>query len=145
MAGFKLEAEEAEDESISTINVVPFVDIVLVLLIIFMLTSVTIVKASLMVDLPKAASAGDRVDSTVNIVFTKKEKLFVDGKPATLQQLGRIVRGQVGADPKLQAVISADRRSNYGKVIEIIDIVKLSGVKTFALNIERKAVQGPRP
>ena len=50
--------EESDDEVIAEINVVPFVDIVLVLLITFMLTSSAIVRASIPVELPTAASAG---------------------------------------------------------------------------------------
>ena len=45
-------------------------------------------------------------------------------------------RGQP-ANPKLQAVISADKGVEYGKVVEIIDIVKQNGVGAFALDIER--------
>jgi biopolymer transport protein ExbD len=56
-------SRETEDEGIlASINVIPFVDIVLVLLVIFMLTSAAIVRASLRVELPKAASGGARVE-----------------------------------------------------------------------------------
>ena len=48
-----------EDEGLlANINIIPFVDIVLVLLIIFMLTSIAIVRASMVVNLPKAATGG---------------------------------------------------------------------------------------
>ena len=47
---------DSDDEVMSDINITPFVDVVLVLLIILMVTSVDIVKASLIVKLPKAAS-----------------------------------------------------------------------------------------
>ena len=58
MADTTATLSEIEDEEISAINIIPFVDIVLVLLIIFMVTSTAIVRASLQVNLPKAASAG---------------------------------------------------------------------------------------
>ena len=51
------------------------------------------------------------------------------------------VRSEKQKNPKLQAVISADKGVPYGAVVNVIDLVKLNGVKTFALNIERK----PRP
>ena len=60
---------EEDDEVIASINIVPFVDIVLVLLIIFMITSSAIAKASISVDLPSAASAGNAVSSTLNVVL----------------------------------------------------------------------------
>ena len=69
-----------DDGPISSINIIPFVDIVLVLLVIFMLTSATIIRASLKVELPKAASAGSRVESTLNLVYSKDEQLAIDGQ-----------------------------------------------------------------
>ena len=71
---------ESEDDVIATINIIPFVDIVLVLLIIFMITSTAIARASLGVDLPRAASGGEAVTSTVNIVLTHTGELFVNGE-----------------------------------------------------------------
>ena len=132
----KLEQLE-EDGPISDINIIPFVDIVLVLLIIFMVTSTTIVKAALRVDLPQAASAGESVQTTLNIVFTPEDELFLDGSQVTREELAALVKQSVAGNPETQAVISADKGNPYGDVVALIDLVKQSGVKTFALNIER--------
>ena len=132
----------AEDEGIlSSINVIPFVDIVLVLLVIFMLTSAAIMRASLKVELPRAATAGSKVDSTINLTYTAKGELELNGEPVTRAAAARYVQQQAKADPKTRAVISADRGVDYGKVIEVIDLVKLNGITSFALDVER-AVPG---
>lgn len=131
----------AADESeglLSAINVTPFVDIVLVLLIILMVTSVQIVKASLEVDLPSAASGGDAVDSTVNVVIDKDGEMRIDGEPTTEQALIELVRGESRRNPKVRAVIAADRGVVYDRVVRVIDLVKSNGVKSFALNIQRE-------
>jgi biopolymer transport protein ExbD len=133
-----------DDDIMSSINIVPFVDIVLVLLIIFMLTSAAIAKASIEVKLPRAASAGSKVDSTLNFVYTAEGTLEVDGKPMSLAEAARLVRREVKANPKVQAVISADKAVDYGLVIDLIDLVKLNGVSDFALDVERKA-KAPSP
>ena len=132
----KLEQLE-EDGPISDINIIPFVDIVLVLLIIFMVTSTTIVKAALRVDLPQAASAGESVQTTLNIVFTSDNELFLDGQSVTREEITTLIEQTVAANPATQAVISADKGNPYGDVVALIDLVKRSGVRTFALNIER--------
>lgn len=127
----------SEDRDISDINVTPFVDIALVLLIILMVTSTHIVKASIQVDLPKAASGGQAVSSTLNVVITKEGTLFLDGMPIDEAALARKVEGEKRTNPDLQAVIAADRGVSYGRVVQVIDLVKTNGVKSFALNIER--------
>ncbi len=126
-----------DDEPIATINIIPFVDIVLVLLIIFMVTSTAIIKASFEVNLPRAASGGAAVKSTLNLVLTSDEKLFLNGQPTTRDELGPAVAREAQGVPDLQAVIAADKRAPYGEVVALIDVVKQNGVKAFALNLER--------
>jgi len=140
MASLDLEADD--DGPISSINIVPFVDIVLVLLVIFMLTSATIIRASLKVELPKAASAGSRVEATLNLVYTKTAELVVNGQPVpSLREAAAIVRREAAKSPKMQAVIAADKAVPYGRVVELIDLVKANGIAAFALDVER----GPTP
>lgn len=127
------------DDVISAINITPFVDIVLVLLIIFMVTSTAIVKASLQVDLPKAASGESQVDTTINIVLTKEQELFFNGAPVSENELIDSIKLAAQGDSKAQAVIAADTAVEYGKVIHLIDLVKQNGIAKFALNIERQA------
>ncbi|OGQ92275.1 MAG: hypothetical protein A2284_03540 [Deltaproteobacteria bacterium RIFOXYA12_FULL_61_11] len=132
---------ELDDEGpLASINIVPFVDIVLVLLIIFMLTSAAIVKASLKVELPKAASGGTKVESTLNLLYDLRGHLFVNGEQvADLEAGAALVRAAVAESPTTQAVIAADEGVPYGKVVELIDLVKQNGISTFALDIERRA------
>ena len=125
-----------DDDIVASINIVPFVDIVLVLLIIFMLTSSTIARASISVDLPTAASADTVVNSTLNVVLRADGEIFLNGKSADVKTLGKFVARAAWKDKDLQAVISADKSIDYGQVIKLIDIVKQNGVKSFALNIE---------
>ena len=134
---------DADDGVMSSINVIPFVDIVLVLLIIFMLTSAVIAKASLKVELPKAATAGATVNTTINLTFSKSGELLLNGEPRTMEQASAYIRGEAAKDPKTQAVISADTTVQYGKVVDLIDMVKLAGVTTFALDVERIAPPTP--
>ena len=127
-----------DDDIIASINIIPFVDIVLVLLVIFMLTSATIMKASLKVDLPKAASGGSRVESTINLVYTRDYKILLNGKELpSLAEAAAFVRQEATANPKTQAVIAADKAVAYGRVVELIDLVKQNGITAFALDIEK--------
>lgn len=136
MAG---QATSDSDDAISAINVTPFVDIVLVLLIILMVTSTEIVRASLKVELPKAASGGEVVESTLNIVVTKEGDYYLDGAQVTEEQIVERIKAEQATNAKLQAVIAADRGVIYGRVVRVIDLIKKNGVTGFALNIEREA------
>src|SRR5215203_3435323 len=114
----KLKEAAADDEGLlASINIIPFVDIVLVLLVIFMLTSAAIVKASLKVELPKAASGGSKVDSTVNLLLNKEGQLLVNGEAvASIMDAAVIVkRESQPPNSATQAVVAADQGVAYGK------------------------------
>ena len=136
MAGY---VSQDDDEVIAQINIIPFVDISLVLLIIFLLTANLIARANIPVDLPRAANANESVGATVNIVLTASGELFLDGTPVTPGALTASVATRFHADPKLRAVISADRAVRYEHVVAIIDALKQIGLGAFALNIEHAA------
>lgn len=61
------------DEAIADINVVPLVDIILVVLIIFMVTAPMIMKPSINVNLPKAASGDETIPSSLSISIAAGE------------------------------------------------------------------------
>jgi biopolymer transport protein ExbD len=130
-------ASSDSEETISAINVTPFVDIVLVLLVILMVTSSQIVKSAMKVDLPKAASGGDAVSTTLNVLITRQGELMLDGQTVGSAQLAARVKQAARANPKLQAVVAADQGVPYGKVVAVLDLVKGAGVKSFALNVDK--------
>src|SRR5258708_17261753 len=117
-------ADEAEG-LLAQINIIPFVDIVLVLLIIFMLTSATIVRSSLKVELPKAASGGSQVETTLNLVYSKDDKLLVNGQAVpSLTAAGAIVRQMAAAHPETPARDAADQSAAAraaGQSIHVVD------------------------
>jgi|AP45_3_1055517.scaffolds.fasta_scaffold68671_2 biopolymer transport protein ExbD len=127
-----------DDDLIAGINVTPLVDIVLVVLIIFMVTATDIVKAQIGVDLPKAASGQAEVKTTLTFKVKKDGTYLLDAKEMTLEQIAKHIGSVKKDDPDLRAVIAADKDVEYGKVIELIDTIKLNGIEKFALNIQRK-------
>ncbi len=136
MAGFNAGGDE---DIIAGINVTPLVDIILVLLIIFMVTTSYIVRAQIEVDLPKAASGQDEVQTTATLQVTAEGTFKLNGEAATLEEIGVWVKKESEKNPELRAIIAADKKVEYEKVIEVVDVVKLNGVEKFALNINRKS------
>ncbi|AKU92331.1 ExbD/TolR family protein [Vulgatibacter incomptus] len=138
-------AQDPDEEMISGINVTPLVDITLVLLIIFMVTATYIVRETIEVDLPRAASGGETVGTTLNLVLDKEGKLYVDGAEATADAARDAVRAAVAKDPDSRAIISADKSVSHGQVVELIDLVKTQGLTKFAINIEKDAASEATP
>jgi biopolymer transport protein TolR len=127
-----------DDEIISGINVTPLVDIVLVLLIIFMVTATYIVRASIEVELPRAAHGGESVGTLLAVVLTKDGEVYLDGVRRDEAQLVARTREAVAKDGNARVIISADRAASHGAVVRVIDLVKDAGVTKFAIQIEKE-------
>jgi biopolymer transport protein ExbD len=127
-----------EDDLIADINVTPLVDVVLVLLIIFMVTATYIVRASIEVDLPRAAHGGEAVGTVLSVVVTRANEVFLDGVRVPEEDLVRRTREAVGKDSDTRVVISADRAALHGAVVRVIDLVKGAGATRFAIHVEKE-------
>lgn len=130
-------SRDEDDEMISGINVTPLVDVMLVLLIIFMVTATYIVKETIEVDLPRAASGGETLGTTLTFVLDKDGTLYVDGAESSFDAARAQVREALTQDKDARAIISADKACSHGQVVEIIDLVKTEGLVKFAINIEK--------
>jgi len=129
---------DQHDDMMSEINVVPLVDVILVVLIIFMVTAPMIMKPSINVNLPKAASGDATKPSKLNITIGSDGKINLDGKIVEDAEIQAVALAEVQKNPETQAIISADKDVPHGRVVSILDIVKSSGVKKFAISIDKK-------
>ena len=129
---------DSGDDVMAEINVVPLVDVILVVLIIFMVTAPMIMKPSINVNLPKAASGDATVPSKLSISISADGKLVLDGKAVEDSQITMSAQDEVKKNPDIQAIISADKDVPHGRVVAVLDLVKGAGVKKFAISIDKK-------
>ncbi|HPI39896.1 MAG TPA: biopolymer transporter ExbD [Pseudobdellovibrionaceae bacterium] len=128
----------SSDETISDINIVPLVDIILVVLIIFMVTAPAMINPSVEVDLPSAASGDSTEPSLLNVMITLDGRVFVNNEEVDEERVRKMAQQEFEKSKDTQAVISADQGANYGFVIQVIDWIKSTGIKNFAVTTERQ-------
>ena len=131
-------AVDNEDEAITGINVTPLVDITLVLLIIFMVTARYIVKATIEVELPRAAHGGETVQKTFAVLVTREGRSFLNGVPVDDEALVSEVHKARAAGEDVQAIVGADKNATHGTVTHLLDLLKGAGVTKFAIQIEKQ-------
>lgn len=125
-----------DDDGINEINVTPLVDVMLVLLVIFLVASIYIVKEAIEVELPKAASAGETLDTTLAIVIDREGHLYLNGRPASEDIIAKTCAAAAAKDSNAQAIIAADQYVKHGDVIHVIDMVRTNGLTRFAINVK---------
>ncbi|RME16896.1 MAG: biopolymer transporter ExbD [Bdellovibrio sp.] len=129
---------DQDDAPIAEINIVPFVDIILVVLIIFMVTTPFIMKPSIHINLPKAASGEETTPTQLNFSITANGTIFLNGKKISENEISEKSKEALSQNPLTQAIISADKDVPHGTVIKVIDLVKSSGITKFAITIDKK-------
>ncbi len=134
-----------DDDVMADINITPFVDIILVVLIIFMVTASTIVKDSIKVNLPEAASGEATESTSLGLTLTSDGGLSLDGEVVSLEQLkARLKTAQQESDDVV-CLIAADKTVAHGRVVWLIDVVKSAGITKFAINIDKADAVPPDP
>ena len=110
------------------INVTPLVDVVLVLLLVFMVTA-PMMSRGIDVSLPVANQPQIDQEERVSVSVNEEGRVYVGEQPVALPLLADTIKGLMqGRDQKV-AYLRADERLRYGKVIEVVDILKQAGVE----------------
>jgi len=110
----------------------------LVLLIIFMVTTTYIVRDSIEVKLPEAATGEPRTVTLIALTVDKNGQIALNGQSASDREIRSFVRRERGKNARLEAVIAADKDVAHGHVVRVIDLLRSEGVIKFAINVLRK-------
>ena len=119
----------------SNINVTPMVDVMLVLLIIFMvITPMLNNKVNVTLPVVSAATIMDNAnkEDAITVAVTRDGHIFLGGDQVSESDLGQKVADLLAkkTDPSADKAVylRADERSNYGKVMDTIDALRVGGV-----------------
>lgn len=111
------------------LEVMPVAAVALVLVLIMMVISPLVVsRNSTPVDLPQTHSSERKVESSINISYTKDGRLLLDDAPvASLSELGDSIVKQVKKDPYIMIVVRADTTVMTWQVLDILSTVRRAG------------------
>ncbi|MCW7468691.1 MULTISPECIES: ExbD/TolR family protein [Leptospira] len=130
-------ASGSQDEEIGSINITPMVDVILVLLVIFMVTANFLKKESLNINLPKVQAADPNVAESVQVAITKTGALLLEGKDTDVTGLVRNLEREAKIRPNMRLTLSADESLPYGKITELMGIIRKAGVTKIALSVKK--------
>jgi biopolymer transport protein ExbD len=125
----------AENEA--RIEIIPLIDIMFFLLAAFMLVSLSMVNMrAVKVDLPTAtASTPETKRDFVNVSVDKSGMAYLDAKPVGNNELGAMLASMRATNDALRVFVSGDKEARHGAVIQVLDVVRSSGVEKVAFEI----------
>ena len=117
----------------SEINVTPFVDVMLVLLIIFMVTA-PLLTSGIKINLPESSSVlKNEKKDPVTVSINSKGEIFIQKKKFSEDQLINKLSLLKKNNQNLKIYIKGDKKLDYGKVMDLMNLINKSGFKKVAL------------
>jgi biopolymer transport protein ExbD len=120
------------------INITPMVDLTFVLLVIFILMTTAAIQG-IKVKVPKASSAVSlAVPTTKAITVDSAGQIYLDTVPVTLDELESGLRSLKAVTPDFPVVLKGDKVSQYGRIMEVLDVCGRVGITQLGLVSERQ-------
>jgi biopolymer transport protein ExbD len=117
------------------IEIIPMIDTVFFLLVFFMMASLAMtVHGGIPVNLPKAARA-EAARAPVSISIARDGGVYLEREPIEPAQLTARLQARGRTEPDLAVVIEADTEVLHGRVVDVMDAVRLAGVGKLAIAV----------
>ena len=125
----------------SEVNLTPLIDVMMSLLAIFMITA-PLLTTGIPLDLPKGdGKAVDSPEKTLDISVDKNGKIYVANQEIKLEKLTDKIAALVSENPKIQMMISGDAKADYGRVIEVMALLRVAGFTQVGLKTDAEVMK----
>jgi biopolymer transport protein ExbD/biopolymer transport protein TolR len=122
------------------INVVSLIDVMMLLMIIFMITA-PMMQGGVDITLPKAQSRPLESKSGLTVTVDRSGAIFVDDARLTLSQFTSSFKALAQRRGSGGVYLRADDQVPYGSVVQVLAIMRASGVGDIGLVAEPPAVK----
>ena len=122
----------------ATINIISLVDVVFLLLIFFTVTATFMDQPALKLDLPEASAEPQPTDSpqSLTVYLTREGELFFNDRAIRSDFLQELIMEELRAGKESRLTIKADRGVVHGKVVEVMDIARRSGIEVITIGTQ---------
>ncbi len=122
----------------SHMNIAPLVDVVFLLLLFFMLTSHLMQEPAIKIKLPESKTAEAQKEAIKTVYISKDGSLFFMDKRVDLKDLQTAIKGALKDIEHDFVRIKADKESDVGILVSVIDEVRLTGVRNYSIVTESR-------
>jgi biopolymer transport protein ExbD len=119
------------------INITSLIDVLFLLLIFFMVSSTFLEQPGMKLDLPKTSTHDIARQESFTLFITKEEALYLNEEPISLKSLPDRLK-KISSETEEGIILKADEKTRYGFVVEVMDLVKQSGIKKLIVATQPK-------
>ena len=128
---------QTDNKPYDDINVTPMLDLAYVLLVIFIIMTTASVQG-IKVNLPKATDTPSLAKPRTKAITIRDDgQVFLDAYPVTMSELEQRLRTLKSSDPALPVIVKGDSAVQYGKVIDVLDLLGRLDITQLGLVTQR--------
>lgn len=115
------------------LNIAPLIDMVFILLIFFLVTTSFVKETGIDVARPTASTAVVKNKATILIAVDHQNRIYMDHREIDIRAVRANIERALAENPDGAVVVVADRDSNTGTAIRVMDGCRMAGASNVAL------------
>jgi len=125
-----------DNDDEQNIDMTPMLDIVFIMLIFFIVTTSFVKESGIDVNKPEASSAKQEKKLNIIIAISKSGEIWIDKHPVDIRALRTTVEKLHADSPEGAVIITADKKSETGILVSVMDQIKLAGVSKISIGAQ---------
>jgi len=115
------------------LNMAPLIDMVFILLIFFLVTTSFVKETGVDINRPTAGSAVSKEKASILMAVTADGRVYFDKHEIDVRAVQANVERALAENPESQVLVIADKESQTGTVIMVMDGCRLAGAENVSL------------
>lgn len=117
--------------------IIPMIDIIFFLLVFFMMSTMFMIEQKVLpVVLPAASTMQNEMGQTVPVTVLADGTIRIGENPVSIASFLADIQSILGQDSEARFVLRADRSVEYGRVVQVLDMLKKAGVQRLSVAVE---------
>ena len=121
------------EEQDASVDITPMLDVVFIMLIFFIVTASFIKEAGIEVRRPETEQAQPKPKANILVAISPKNEIWIDRKNIDPRAVQAEFERLLAENPEGSVVILADKASQTGLVIQVLDQARLAGIESVAV------------
>ena len=122
---------DAEEDS--GIDLTPMLDVVFIMLIFFIVSTSFVKESGIQVSRPSAATAVKKERANILVAINEIGEIWIQKRKVDIRSVRANIERMHAESPEGSVVIQADKKSQNGLLVQVMDQIRLAGVQNISL------------
>lgn len=124
---------QKKDEEVG-VDLTPMLDVIFIMLIFFIVTTSFVKESGIDVNRPSAKTAKTKQKASILVAIKKSGEIWIQRRKVNIRAVRSNIERLYAESPEGTVVIQADKNSQTGILIDVMDQIKLAGVESIAIS-----------